>query len=78
MKYQYLIIKSDEDGNPNYFIASKDELNIILGNLGDELGRSPDDIMDDFPESLDANYWGENVLILEIKGIVAPKVKLSV
>lgn len=74
MKYKYIIVQADEDGNPLRLLKNKEELNEYL----EDNGIDPQMIMSEWPEEEDPNYWKEKILILEINDIIKPKVKLSV
>ena len=70
---QYLLIKSDEDGNPNIFIDQ--DINEVLKSVTEDYGV--EDFMYEIPDETDANYWGDGIaLLLEVK-VLKPVVKAT-
>ncbi len=77
MKYQYVIIRPDEDGRILEFCKEVDELNRRL--VGDEKERglmeeNPKFVTEDKIASHDFNYDG-HIAILELKRVVVPQPK---
>jgi hypothetical protein len=76
MKYKYLVIHADADGIPNTWMKDEVELNEYLSEFDEDYKV---EILEDFPEQMDTNYWKEDtILILCLEDIVIPKIKLSV
>lgn len=70
---QYLLIKSDEDGDPNMFFDG--DVNAFLECCTDDY--SVTDFFTEIPDETDAVYWPEGVaLLLEIK-VLKPQVKTT-
>lgn len=67
---KYLLIKSDEDGNPTTWLDETE----LQKMLEDPMGYcSVDTFIDHLPEKEDPNYWPDGIgLLLEVK-VLTPK-----
>jgi hypothetical protein len=72
---KYIVISPSEDGTSTEFYT-REGLNEMLE---DKEGGENLVFLDKIPDNMDTNYWKYNTyLIVEIKGVITPTVKLSV
>lgn len=67
----YLLLIPDEDGNPIRLLGDEEIKDI--SQLKEEFGIK--EFLDDWPETIDPNYWGDGVaMLLKVKVLkVKPK-----